>query len=49
MLSTVFFLELVEKLKLQDVWVYSAIECLVGHISDHIPIMIVVPFTKAEF
>jgi hypothetical protein len=40
--------ELVEKLKLRDVRVYSAIECLVGHNSNHFPIMIVVPVTEAE-
>jgi len=49
MLSTVFFfLELVEKLKLQVVQVYSAVECVVGHNSNNFPIMMVVPVTEAE-
>lgn len=37
-----------EKLKLQDVRVYSATECLVGHNSSRFPIMMVVPVTEAE-
>jgi hypothetical protein len=42
------FLELLEKLKLQDVQVDSAISSLVSHRSNHFLIMTVVPVTEAE-
>jgi hypothetical protein len=43
-----YFLELLEKLKLQDVQVDSAISCLVSHSSNQFLIMTVVPVTEAE-
>ena len=43
-----YFLELLEKLKLQDVQVDSAISCLVSHRSNHFLIITVVPVTEAE-
>ena len=43
-----YFMELLEKLKLQDVQVDSAVSHLVSHSSNHFLIMTVVPVTEAE-
>ena len=43
-----YFLELVEKLKLQDSQVDSAISYLVSHTSNHYPITMVDPVKRAE-